>query len=248
MKFEYDYEKYALLLRKIVEAALLTLLICLTTHFTIQNFHIDGTSMEPGLHNTELLLVDKWTYLFHPPARGDVIVFIAPPSPTQDYVKRVIGLPGDVITIRGTTVIVDGITLHESYVALQNQGIPPGAHQIINLVVPANDYFVLGDNRAVSSDSRIWGFVPRKNIIGRAALLYWPLHTDNTGLLPNVSAVFAGVHSGSHQNSNLLSQLSSHLPMLWLLLILLSLLIYWWSRSLRSWPRPSLDREVEQGP
>ena len=139
-------------------------------------------------------MVDKWTYLFHAPARGDVVVFIASPNPSLDYVKRIIGLPGDVITIHNTTVIVDGVTLHDTFVKPANQGNPFADKRIENMVVPPNDYFVLGDNRADSSDSRDWGFLPRKNIIGRAALIYWPLRQDNDGLLPNVSSVFANIY------------------------------------------------------
>lgn len=207
------------LLREIGETALLTLLMFVVIRFAIQNFNIDGTSMEPSLHNTELILVDKWTYLFHPPQRGDVVVFKAPPDPTEDYVKRVIGLPGDVVTIKGTTVIVDGVTLHETYVAPQDQGVPPGARTITNLVVPSNDYFVLGDNRAVSADSRIWGLLPRQNIIGRADLVYWPLNRNNSGFLPNVSSVFAKVHRSHVPASNPLSIILSNINVFWLLLI-----------------------------
>src|SRR5258708_30826540 len=99
MKSAPALEKRFRLLREITETAVLTLLMFLVIRFAIQNFNIDGTSMEPGLHNAELVLVDKWTYLFHPPTRGDIIVFAAPPEPSQDYVKRVIGLPGDTITV-----------------------------------------------------------------------------------------------------------------------------------------------------
>jgi signal peptidase I len=200
MNPEFDFEKRHRLFREIVETVILTLLMFLVIRFAVQNFNVDGTSMEPNLHNGELILVDKWTYLFHPPARGDVIVFIAPPDPTMDYVKRVIGLPGDVITISGpggTVVTVDGVTLNENYVAAANQGNPFAFKHITNMVVPANDYFVLGDNRAVSSDSRNWGFVPRKNIIGRAAFIYWPLGQNNDGFLPSFSAVFANIHPTS---------------------------------------------------
>jgi signal peptidase I len=197
MNPELNFEKRYRLLREIIETIVLTLLMFLVIRFAIQNFNVDGTSMEPNLHNTELILVDKWTYLFHPPARGDVIVFVAPPHPDMDYVKRVIGLPGDVITIRNTTVIVDGVTLNETYVAPQNQGNLFAYKNITNLKVPPGDYFVLGDNRAVSSDSRDWGFVPQANIIGRAAFVYWPLGQDNNGFLPSVSAVFASVHQSS---------------------------------------------------
>jgi len=191
---ELDFEKRYRLVREIIETIVLTVLMFLIIRFAVQNFNIDGMSMEPNLHNKELILVDKWTYLFHPPDRGDVIVFVAPPDPTQDYIKRVIGLPGDVITIQNTTVIVDGVTLKETYIDPARQGNPYAYKVISNMVVPANDYFVLGDNRAGSSDSRDWGFVPRKNIIGRAAFVYWPLGQDNDGFLPNESAIFANIH------------------------------------------------------
>src|SRR6516164_8603511 len=122
MKSQPDFKKRRRLAIEIAQTAILILLLFLTIRFIVQNFNIDGTSMEPNLHNSELVLVDKWTYLFHSPARGDVIVFHAPPDPSQDYVKRVIGLPGDTVTIDNTTVIVDGVTLNETYVAPQNQG------------------------------------------------------------------------------------------------------------------------------
>jgi len=191
---ELDFEKRYRLVREVIETIVLTVLMFLIIRFAVQNFNIDGMSMEPNLHNKELILVDKWTYLFHPPERGDVIVFVAPPDPTQDYIKRVIGLPGDIITIQNTTVIVDGVTLKEPYVDPARQGNPYAYKVISNMVVPVNDYFVLGDNRGGSSDSRDWGFVPRKNIIGRAAFVYWPLGQDNDGFLPNESAVFANIH------------------------------------------------------
>jgi signal peptidase I len=194
MNPEFDFEKRYRLLREIVETVVLTLLMFLVIRFAVQNFNVDGTSMEPNLHNTELILVDKWTYMFRAPTRGDVIVFVAPPHPDMDYVKRIIGVPGDVVTIRNTTVIVDGITLNETYVDPQNQGNPFSSKKITNLKVPDGDYFVLGDNRAVSSDSRDWGFVPKQNIIGRAAFVYWPLGQDNNGFLKNYSSVFANVH------------------------------------------------------
>lgn len=197
MNPEFNFEKRYRLIREIVETIVLTLLMFLVIRFAIQNFNVDGASMEPNLHNGELILVDKWTYMFHPPARGDVIVFIAPPHPDMDYVKRVIGVPGDTITINNTTVIVDGVTLAEPYVAPQDQGNPFAYKKIQNLVVPPNDYFVLGDHRAVSSDSRDWGFVPKANIIGRAAFVYWPLGQDNDGFLKNYAFVFANVHQSN---------------------------------------------------
>jgi signal peptidase I len=198
-----NFEKRYRLVREIIETIALTVLMFLVIRFAVQNFNIEGHSMEPSLHNQELILVDKWTYLFRPPARGDVIVFIAPPQPSQDYIKRVIGLPGDVITIQNNTVIVDGVALKETYVDPRNQGNTIEDRHIVNMVVPPNDYFVLGDNRANSSDSRVWGFVPKQNIIGRAALVYWPLQQDNDGFLPNVSAVYANVHQGTSASTTL---------------------------------------------
>lgn len=195
MNPEFDFEKRYRLLREIIETIVLTLLMFLVIRFAVQNFNVDGTSMEPNLHNTELILVDKWTYLFRPPTRGDVIVFVAPPHHDLDYVKRVIGIPGDVITIRNTTVIVNGVTLKEIYVDPRNQGNLFAAKNITDLKVPPDNYFVLGDNRAVSSDSRDWGFVPKANIIGRAAFVYWPLGQDNNGFLKNYSSVFASVQA-----------------------------------------------------
>ena len=182
------------LVREVVETVVLTVLLFIVISSAVQNYFVDGVSMEPNLHNTERILVDKWSYLFHPPQRGDIIVFAAPPAPSEDYVKRIIALPGDIITIRNTTVIVDSDTLNETYISPARQGNPFAFKQINNVIVPPNDYFVLGDNRAESSDSRDWGFVPRNNIVGRAVLVYWPLGESNDGLLPNVSNVFANVH------------------------------------------------------
>jgi signal peptidase I len=197
MNPQYNFEKRYRLVREVIETIVLTVLMFLVIRFAVQNFNIEGHSMEPGLHDQELILVDKWTYLFHPPSRGDVIVFIAPPQPSQDYIKRVIGVPGDVITIQNSTVIVDGVSLKETYIDPRNQGGTFEAKHIFNLQVPPDEYFVLGDNRANSSDSRVWGFVPKQNIIGRAALVYWPLQQDNDGFLPNYSAVYAHIHQGT---------------------------------------------------
>ncbi len=195
MAVEMNFEKRYRLVREVIETIVLTLLMFLVINLAVQNFDVDGESMEASLHNNERLMVDKWTYLFHPPARGDVIVFLSPPAanePNTDFVKRIIGIPGDVITIQGTTVIVDGTPLKETYLSPLFQGV--GGNPVQNLVVPPGKYFVMGDHRSNSFDSRFWGFLPRANIIGRVALVYWPLSQDNDGLLPNVSSVFANVH------------------------------------------------------
>ncbi|GCE05630.1 signal peptidase I [Dictyobacter aurantiacus] len=188
MDLEFDFEKRYRLVREIIETLVLTVLMFLVIRLAVQNFNIDGMSMEPNLHNQELVIVDKWSYFFHQPSHGDVIVFVAPPNPTQDYIKRIVGMPGDVITIQGTNVTVNNRQLSETYVDPHRQGNP--YPPITNMTVPQGAYFVLGDNRNGSSDSRDWGCVPQQNIIGRAALVYWPLGQDNYGFLPGVSSVF----------------------------------------------------------
>ena len=178
--------------REIVETIILTLLVFLVLRFAVQNYRVDGQSMEPSLHDQEYILVDKAAYLFHPPERGDIIVFEYPFDPQVDYIKRIIAIPGDTISVVGETVAVDGVNLNEPYINKDDLFNPFGP--IKNLVVKSGEYFVMGDNRGNSSDSREWGFVPRQNIIGKAALTYWPFGENNFGLLPNFSSVFAQVH------------------------------------------------------
>jgi signal peptidase I len=190
---ELDFEKRYRLIREIIETIVLTVLMFLVIRLAVQNFNVDGTSMEPNLHDKEFIVVDRWSYLFHPPTRGDVIVFVAPPAPDQDYVKRIIGVPGDVVTINNGVPTVNGVTIKEAYIDPLRMGAAFGERPVNNMVVPANKYFVMGDNRKGSYDSRSWGFLPRGNIIGRAALVYWPFGQDNYGLLPNVSSAFAKV-------------------------------------------------------
>ena len=200
MDLEFDFEKRYRLFREIIETLVLTILMFLVIRLAVQNFNIDGMSMEPSLHNQELVIVDKWSYFFHAPGRGDVVVFVAPPNPTQDYIKRIVGLPGDVVTIQDTRVSVNNRQLTESYVDPRRQGNPYAP--INNMVIPQGAYFVLGDNRNGSSDSRDWGCVPQQNLIGRAALVYWPLGQDNFGFLPGVSSVYNSVGQSTRAASN----------------------------------------------
>jgi signal peptidase I len=167
-----------------------------------QNFKVEGSSMEPGLHDGQYLLVNKAIYfqvnldtlskflpfihpgddpkhfLFHGPQRGDVIVFRYPADPSRDFIKRVIGVPGDTVEILHGTLTVNGQAVKEDY-------IPQGVYDMTTAkqTVPPRQYFVLGDNRNNSSDSRAWGFVPEENIIGQAMLSYWPL--DDLGGVGN---------------------------------------------------------------
>ena len=196
---EQTFEKRYRFIREIMETIVLTILMFVIINLAVQNYDIQGPSMESTLHNQERIMVDKVSYLFHPPSRGDVIVFIAPNNPSLNYIKRIIAIPGDVISVDDITVKVDGVTLREPYVDPKRQGNP--YDPIDNRVVPPNNYFVMGDDRVNSSDSRDWGFVPRGNIIGRAALVYWPLGQDNDGFLHNYSSVFANVHQPNSSTS-----------------------------------------------
>jgi signal peptidase I len=178
-------KKRSHLAREIVETVALAILIFLVIRFVIQSYHIEGPSMQPGLHQDEYVLVNKTAYLFHQPNRGDVIVFHAPPDTTKDFIKRVIGLPGDIIQTSKTDVWVNGKQLNEPYIADKEN--PNG-----NIwKVPANEYFVLGDNRLVSDDSRDWCYVPKDYIVGKAAIVYWPVNKWET--IPTYSPVYAQI-------------------------------------------------------
>src|SRR5215469_14466274 len=111
-------EKSTHLIRELIETVALTVIIFLVIRFAAQSFRVDGASMEPGLHTDEFVLVDKVSYLFQSPKRGDVIVFHYPLDTSKDFIKRIIGLPGDTIRITSTSVIVDGQALHEPYISL----------------------------------------------------------------------------------------------------------------------------------
>jgi signal peptidase I len=177
--------KMRTLIRETLQVILLALVIFFAIHFMIQNFRIDGTSMEPNVHNGEYVIVNKTAYWFgHNPQRGDVVVFQAPDQPQNDRVKRVIGLPGETVEVRSDgTVYVNGQQLEEPYLPSHHSGTSG------TWTVPEDEYFVMGDNRSVSYDSREGGPVPRSNIIGKAWLIIWPLH--DWGWAPNRSIVMA---------------------------------------------------------
>ncbi len=155
------------LLREIVETVLLTAAIFLVVNAATGRFRIEGQSMEPNLHDGEYVLIDKVSYLLHPPERGDVIVFL-PPNNDRDYIKRVIGLPGDTVEIKGGQVYVNGTALDEPYLRSPTNGSDAAFR------VEEGHYFVMGDNRINSQDSRAFGPITFKSIVGRAWLVYWP--------------------------------------------------------------------------
>ncbi len=175
------------MLREIVETITLTILMFLVFRFAVQNYRVDGHSMEPTLQDQQYILVNKAAYLFHPPERGDIIVFAYPVDPTQDYIKRIVGIPGDhVVVDQSGFVFINGVKLHETYLTAAANPYEP-----TDLKLGPGQYFVLGDNRGDSSDSRVWGPVPRQNIIGEAWFVYWPLGAFH--FIPDQSAVFAGI-------------------------------------------------------
>lgn len=179
-------EKYTRLIRELVEAIAFTLLLFLIIRFAAQSFRVDGESMEPGLHTDEFVLVDKVTYIFHAPQRGDVIVFHYPLDTRRDFIKRIIGVPGDIVSTTSNSVIVDGQSLHEPYISL------PHNFAIDKWKLGPNQFFVMGDNRDNSLDSRSWGPLDRTYIIGKAIVVYWPL--NNWELINTFPSVFAAIH------------------------------------------------------
>jgi len=149
-----------------------TLLLAALLYFVIDSFigrvRVQNISMQPTLHAQELIMVNKLAYRLGEVQRGDVIVFHYPLNPQEDFIKRVIGLPGDTVTIQNRQVMVNGIVLKEDYIAE-----PPTYSG--EWLVPEGKLFVLGDNRNESSDSHRWGFVPMEEVVGRAIVVYWPL-------------------------------------------------------------------------
>ena len=131
--------------------------------------------MDPNFHNNEIILVDKISQRFNQPQRGDVVVFQAPKTPSEDYIKRIIATPGETIVITQGKVFINGYLLDEPYLpagttTTTDQGT------IMRQTMGPGQYFVMGDNRHNSSDSREWGVLPSINIIGHAWLRYWPFN------------------------------------------------------------------------
>lgn len=155
-------------IESLVVAVVLALLIIL---FVAQSFRVEGESMVPTLRDGERLLVDKVTYRFRPPRRGEIIVFPFPADPRRKFIKRVVGLPGDTIEIRDRKLLVNGQPVEEDYIR------GPMYQSYGPITVPEGTVFVLGDNRNVSEDSRFRdvGPIALDKIIGRALIVYWPI-------------------------------------------------------------------------
>ncbi|MBI4307862.1 MAG: signal peptidase I [Chloroflexi bacterium] len=189
--------------REVIETILLAALVFLLIQLTFQNFRVKGASMDPNLREGEHLLVNKlaylhidpaWlnsmfpflnidprspVYLFGLPQDGDVIVFRFPRDPSRDFIKRVIAGPGETVEMRSGKVFVNGQPLDEPYIYERDRfSMPP-------VRVPPDSFFVMGDNRPGSNDSRDWGPVPRQYIVGKAWVSYWPVNA--WGFVPNYS-------------------------------------------------------------
>jgi signal peptidase I len=165
-----------LVVREIVETLLLTFFIFWIVNTATGRFRIEGHSMMPTLQEGEYVIINKLAYYFDEPERGDIIVLHFPNDRSRDFIKRVIGLPGDEIEIGSREVRVNGVLLQEPYI-----NAPPEYSG--QWVVPEGKYFVLGDNRNNSSDSYTWSFLPHEDIVGKAWVIYW--QPSNWGLVPH---------------------------------------------------------------
>ena len=199
----------ARVVRELLEAFILALIVFLVIQNSVRNFRVEGSSMHPTLKSGEYLLVNKLVYFpvdtqrlsriipfwkvdrsadpfaARAPQRGEVIVFRFPgPGPPKDFVKRVIGLPGEEVAIRQGHVYIDGALLEEPYITNKdNSSVDP-------MLLGAKQYFVLGDNRRSSNDSRNWGPVPEKNVLGKVWFVYWPF--SELQLLDSFSSLAQG--------------------------------------------------------
>lgn len=171
----------------IIEVLVFAIAIFLFIYLLVLQPHkIKGASMEPNYPNGQYLLTDKVTYRLREPERGDVIVFEAPASDDEEFIKRIIGIPGEIISIQDGAVYINSLKLDESYLdnSLQTSS-SSFLKEGVETQIPSDYYFVLGDNRPYSSDSRTWGFVSKDKITGRAWIIYWPI--SDIGIVENVS-------------------------------------------------------------
>jgi signal peptidase I len=202
--------RYLTIFREVVETLLLALLIFLAVRETVQNFKVEGSSMLPSLETGQYIVVNKLAYaqfdvgifdflpffdagddsnhhLFGSPERGDVVVFKSPTNRARDFIKRIIGVPGDKVQIRDGVVYINDEPLDEPYTTGATT-CPCGPWQI-----EEGHFFVMGDHRSNSSDSRVIGQIPEKDIVGKAWFSYWPL--SDVGPAPNHSISFASEDS-----------------------------------------------------
>lgn len=155
-------------LRDLILAVLLAFIFIF---FFYQPVQVEGISMMPQLENHERIFINKMIYRVEPIQRGDIIVFHYPLDPSKSFIKRVVGLPGEWVSIKNGNVYINGEPLKASYVPADYLDHEDCA----SVYVEANHYYVLGDHRKYSDDSRVWGTVPRQDVYGKAVFIYWPL-------------------------------------------------------------------------
>lgn len=157
-------------------------------YFLIQPFFVQGQSMEPNFHNSDYLIIDELSYRLREPQRGEVVVFKFPQDKSQYYIKRIIGLPGETLEIDRNQITVfnteypEGFNLKEDYLDEINRQTDLGK---IKITLQEGEFYVMGDNRRASYDSRRWGVLTRKDIIGRAWIRAWPINTAQVFAAPN---------------------------------------------------------------
>jgi signal peptidase I len=166
----------SLFAREIIETIILTLFIFWIVNAMTGRFRIEGQSMEPTLHEGEYVLINKLAYYFDEPERGDIIVLEFPNDRSRDFIKRIIGVPGDHVEVTDGVVSVNGVVLDEPYISAPPSY--PGSWE-----VPEDNFFVLGDNRNNSHDSHSWSFLPRADIVGKGWFIYWGV--EDWGLVPH---------------------------------------------------------------
>lgn len=155
--------------------------------FIAEPFVVSGSSMLPTYHNRDYLIINRISYRFSPPQRGDVIVLKFPKDPTQFFIKRVIGLPGETVQLKQGHVVItnsehpEGMVLKEPYLSNQNESLGRTEPQKLG----SEEYYVLGDNRTASSDSRVWGVLPKTHIVGKVWVRVFPLSRSSMFEAPN---------------------------------------------------------------
>lgn len=164
-------------------AAMVVVIVVGVRVFVAQPFVVSGASMMPTYQDRNYLIIDEFTYHFREPHRGDVIVFHPPVDMSTYYIKRVIGIPGDTVTIKNSVVTVTNATHLNGFVLKEPYITADTPNDNYSVIVPDGQYFVMGDNRPASFDSRRWGLLPRKNITGRVFLRLFPV--NEIGVLPS---------------------------------------------------------------
>jgi signal peptidase I len=179
-----------MMLRELIETIVLSLVIFLLIRQVVQNYRIESHSMQPNFYEGEFILVNKLAYRLGTPERGDVLVFHNPNNPEEDYIKRIIGLPGDTLEIHDGLIFINGKPLREEFPTNEI----PRAQSYGPVVIEPDHLFVMGDNRPQSQDSRVFGQLPENLIVGKAWVRVWPF--NKFGIIQHydleVDAAYAG--------------------------------------------------------